>query len=315
MREVRVATRTSALARAQAQMIADRLHRGTGLPVRLVPLTSDGDRTDAPLHTLGGAGVFVAAVRQALLDGLADVAVHSLKDLPTAEHPDTVVAAIPSREDPRDLLVGRALGVASAVLAPMTGNPLDGLPPGASVGTGSPRRVAFLRAWRPDLRVVSLRGNVDSRVHRALDGDLDAVVVAAAGVARLGIAVPGRELPTSIMLPAPGQGALAVETLRDPGGADIAEILAVLDDPDTRAAVTAERSLLARLEAGCSAPVGAVAHVIGGSLRLRAAVISVTGTTRFDYEGQSSADRATEIGAAGADDLLAQGADTIMGER
>lgn len=259
MSAIRLATRRSALALAQSRWVAARIEAALGAPVELVEVTTRGDVDPAPLARIGGTGVFVAAVRQAVIDGAADLAVHSLKDLPTAADPHLTLAAVPTREDPRDALVGR------------DGARLADLPAGARVGTGSPRRRAQLAAARPDLQVVDLRGNVDSRLGRVLGADgpdaLDAVLLAVAGLVRL-----GREgaitqvLEPGMMLPAPGQGALAIEVRTDPADAGRAargallDALAGLDDAATRAAVTAERSLLAALGAGCSAPVGALAR-------------------------------------------------------
>lgn len=247
---VRLGTRRSALALAQTQWVAERL-ADLGLAVEVVPVVTDGDVATAPLTQLGGTGVFVSALREALLRREVDAAVHSLKDLPTAPAPGLLLAAVPPREDPRDVLVARdGLTVAT-------------LPAAARVGTGSPRRAAQLRASRPDLVVVDIRGNVDTRIRLVHDGVVDAVVLARAGLARLGrLAEVTEVLDPGVMLPAPGQGALAVE-MRAPDGdaADTALHAAfrTLDDDATRAAVVAERAVLAGLEAGCSAPVGALA--------------------------------------------------------
>ncbi len=263
-RTLRVATRRSALAMAQSTMIGEWLSVLTGRPLELVEVTTQGDVDPAPLAQIGGTGVFVAAVRQAVLERRADVAVHSLKDLPTAPDERLHLAAIPRRVDPRDALITRD-GVA-----------LADLPEGARVGTGSPRRRALLAAARPDLELVDIRGNVDTRLAR-VSADLDAVVLAVAGLTRLGRGEQISEhLDPQQMLPAPGQGALAVEVHADLGpgaqssdGADppLSLALSTLDHADTRAAVVAERALLAALEAGCSAPVGALAEVREGELR------------------------------------------------
>lgn len=286
--ELRVATRTSPLARAQAGTIARLLGDLTGRSVRLVPVTSEGDRYRGPLTEAGGTGVFVAAVRAAVIDGEADVAVHSLKDLPTTPADGLTVAAIPRRADPRDGLVVAGLAVADRSeggATPLRGRLADPdlLIPGARVGTGSPRRASQIRRLRPDVEVVGIRGNVGTRLERVRAGDLDAVVVAMAGLARLGWADRALPWDPELLLPAPGQGALAVEVgagtaTKDP---DLARALAALDHGWTRAAVTAERALLAELEAGCSAPVGAWAdEEPGGSepiLKLKAVAISVDG--------------------------------------
>ena len=245
---LRLGTRRSALATTQSTLVADAL-RAHGHDVELVTIVTEGDLSRAPLTTLGGTGVFAAALREALVRGEIDLAVHSLKDLPTADHPDLVVAAIPPREDPRDAVVAR------------DGATLADLGPGARVGTGSPRRVAQLNALGWGLQTQDIRGNVDTRLRMVQDGALDAVVLAHAGLRRLGLAGRVTEVLDPIqMLPAPGQGALAIECRVD--RLDVRAILADLDDPDTRACVEAERGLLALLEAGCSAPVGALGEIV-----------------------------------------------------
>ena len=246
---LRLGTRRSALARTQSTQMAERL-RALGHTVELVEIVTEGDRDRAtPLRHLGGTGVFVSALRAALRQGRVDLAVHSLKDLPTNAEEDLVLAAVPSREDPRDALVSRA------------GARLADLRPGARVGTGSPRRRAQLLALGTGLDVRDLRGNVDTRLAAVTRGDLDAVILAAAGLRRLGRAdVITEALDPALMLPAPGQGALAIETYA--ARPEVAAALAALDDPATRACVTAERAVLATLEAGCSAPVGALARIV-----------------------------------------------------
>ncbi|MGH3889866.1 MAG: hydroxymethylbilane synthase [Pseudonocardiaceae bacterium] len=238
----------SALALAQAEWVAQRL-RAAGLQVRIVPLRTDGDACSEPVTEIG-VGVFGSALRDALVAGEVDVAVHSCKDLPTAPDPRLVLAAVPERADPRDALVARG------------GMVLGELPAGAVLGTGSPRRGAQLRALGLGLQVESIRGNVDSRIRRVVDGELDGVVIAAAGLARLGRIHEATELLDPLqMLPAPGQGALACECRID--DLDTEHLLgAFLDDAGVRAAVTAERALLATLAAGCTAPVGALADVV-----------------------------------------------------
>jgi hydroxymethylbilane synthase len=272
---LRLATRRSGLALAQSTAVGEQLAALTGRTLELVEVTTTGDVDRSSLAQIGGTGVFVAAVRTAVVDGHADVAVHSLKDLPTASDARLDLAAIPTREDPRDVLVTRS------------GGGLADLPPGARVGTGSPRRRAQLAAARPDLDIVDIRGNVDTRLARVLGGgdgarqpDLDAVVLAAAGLSRLGRReVITEYLDPAVCMPAPGQGALAVEVR---AGSDLAEAVRTLDDPGTRSAVTAERTLLNALEAGCSAPVGALGHVADGgptdpTVRLRAVLATVDG--------------------------------------
>lgn len=305
-RTLRVGTRASVLARTQTDTVA----RALGRPYETVLISTEGDRSDAALSQIGGTGVFVSALRNALLDGSIDVAVHSLKDLPTAPADGVVVAAIPTREDPRDALVAR------------DGLVLGELPTGARVGTGSLRRAAQLRALGLGLEIVGLRGNVDTRVGRVASGDLDAVVVAYAGLRRLGRGGEVTEVLDPIqVLPAPAQGALAIEVRAD--DAEALAALALLDDPATRAAVTAERSLLAALEAGCSAPVGALADVVEGDdgpegssiseIFLRGSVTAQDGSDAVRLSATGPTTDADGVGRRLAADLLAAGADTMMG--
>ena len=296
MTGIRLGTRRSALATVQAEAVAAAL-RGHGHTVELVPIVTTGDTNRAPLERIGGTGVFVSALRDALTDGSIDIAVHSLKDLPTADVAELVVAAIPVREDPRDVLVARD---------DLT---LGELMPGAVVGTGSPRRVAQIEALGLGLELTGIRGNVDTRIAMVADGKVDAVVLARAGLARLGRLDEATEVLDPIqMLPAPGQGALAVECRSD----DTAtiEAVAVLDDPTTRTAVTAERMLLAALEAGCTAPVGALAEVVEGDegpeLWLRGALGTDDGGVRR-LSRNGPADDPVGLGKALAADLLDEG--------
>ncbi|MBX6371914.1 MAG: hydroxymethylbilane synthase [Acidothermus sp.] len=304
---LRLGTRRSALARAQAETVAARL-RAAGQPVELVAVHTEGDRlADRALRDLGGSGVFVADLRARLLAGEVDVVVHSLKDLPTADVAGLALAAVPPRENPRDAVVSRG------------GLPLLALPPGAIVGTGSPRREAQLRHVRPDLDVRPIRGNVDTRLRKVADGEFDAVVVAAAGLARLGrIAEASEILDPAVMLPAPGQGALAVECRAADLGEDerLAALMSGLDDPATRAAVTAERSVLAALQAGCSAPVAALAEVqADGRLRLEAAVIARAGTAVVRDSLTGAVEEAVDLGRRLATRLLAHGAAPILADQ
>jgi hydroxymethylbilane synthase len=270
---------------------------GSEVPELLV--TSEGDVSDAALTSFGGQGVFVARVREAVIDRRADAAVHSMKDLPTAADERTVVAVVPVREDVRDFLV-------------TTHGGLDQLPSGAVVGTGSPRRVAFLRRRRPDLRVVAIRGNVDTRVSRVTDGDLDAVVVAVRGSAPAGSHPAGCTCrDPDDMLPAVGQGALAVEMRSD--DPRLREI-AALDDLATRAEVTAERALLAGLRAGCSAPVAASAHAQRDEVGLRAAVLSLDGSQMYECTMTGPLSDAEGVGQRAAELLIGQGAAQLLGE-
>ena len=302
---LRLGTRGSALATAQSQLVADALTAATGRPVDLVRVVTAGDRSSAPVAQLG-VGVFVSALRDALLADEIDFAVHSYKDLPTAAHPRLHIAAVPQREDPRDALVAR------------DGLTLAELPPGATVGTGAVRRIAQLHALGLQLQVSPIRGNVDSRIARVLGpaADLDAVVLARAGIARLGRTAEITEtLDPMLMLPAPAQGALAVECRAD--DADLVELLAALDHAPSRATVRAERALLATLEAGCSAPVAAHAELAegdhGDEIYLRGAVISPDGANDIRLSRTGTPADAAEIGKALAADLLDAGADTLMG--
>lgn len=304
-RPLRLGTRGSALALTQSRMVADALTAATGREVELVRIVTPGDRSSAPVARLG-VGVFVSALRDALVADQIDFAVHSYKDLPTAGHPRLHIAAVPVREDPRDALIAR------------DGLSLAELPPGARVGTGAVRRIAQLRALGLDLQVTPIRGNVDTRIARVLgpEADLDAVVLARAGLARLGrLAEITETLDPMLMLPAPAQGALAVECRAD--DADLVELLAALDHAPTRAAVVAERALLATLEAGCSAPVAAHAELAegenGDEIYLRGAVISPDGVRAIRLSRTGTPAGAAEIGKALAVDLLDAGADTLMG--
>jgi hydroxymethylbilane synthase len=276
--------------------VADAL-RARGHEVELVKVTTHGDVSTAPLASLGGAGVFVGAVRAAVLAGEADLAVHSFKDLPTAAAAGLMLAAVPRREDPAD-----------ALCAP-GGLLLAGLPAGARVGTGSPRRAAQLLSLRPDLDVVEIRGNVETRLRRASE-DLDAVVLAAAGLRRLGRAdAISERLDPSRFLPAPAQGALAVECRSDASPA-LRTALAALDHRDTRLAALAERAVLARLGAGCAAPVAAYAQVGDGRIRLSATVIATDGSRQVTRSGEASGEdaEATALGTEVADLLVEAGA-------
>jgi hydroxymethylbilane synthase len=301
---LRLGTRRSALALAQSGAVADRL-RAAGHDVELVEITTEGDRSTAAVPQIGNTGVFVTELRQQLIDGTVDVAVHSYKDLPTQPPGGIALAAVPMREDPRDALVSR------------DGLMLTDLPAGSRVGTGAPRRAAQLRALGLGLEVAPIRGNVDTRLRRVADGDLDAVVVAAAGLRRLGRITEASEiLDPGQMLPAPAQGALAVECRS--ADADLIAMLAdVLDDATTRSAVTAERTLLAALEAGCSAPVGALADVSMGEdgddeLYLRAVVAAVDGQRSIRLSVTGLLARASELGTRLADDLLQAGAADLI---
>ncbi|MBP2707308.1 hydroxymethylbilane synthase [Microbispora sp. RL4-1S] len=288
------------MATTQSQAVADRLTALTGHRVRLAGVTTLGDVSRAHLTQLGGTGVFVNELRSRLIGGEIDFAVHSLKDLPTRQDEQVVIAAIPPRDDPRDALVGTAK--------------FSDLAPGARVGTGSPRRVAQLRMLRPDLEYVAIRGNADTRIGKVTSGELDAVVLAAAGLGRIGReAEISQVFEIDEMLPAPGQGALAVECRADRH--DLIELLGVLDDPETRAAVTAERSVLAALEAGCAAPVGAFASGDGHILSLTAAVVAVDGLRSVRTSTSGPTPAAMDLGRELAAAMIAEGAGTLMGEQ
>jgi hydroxymethylbilane synthase len=300
---LRLGTRASELARTQSQTVADAITAATGTSVELVPIVTEGDRSRAAIQQLGGTGVFVAALRDALLAGDVDLAVHSYKDLPTAVEPGLIIAAVPGREDPRDALVAR------------DGLTLGELPPGSKVGTGAPRRVAQLRALGLGLDVVPIRGNVDTRLSRVAPGDLDAVVLARAGLSRLGrLGVITETLDPLQVLPAPAQGALAVECRTS--DARTRELLGRLENPAVRACVLAERSTLGTLEAGCSAPVAAYAEVAEGDhgpeLFLRASVTAIDGSDAVRGSITGPLPEAVALGRALATELLDRGAVELM---
>ena len=332
-RTVRLGTRGSALAITQSGLVAHMIAQRAAdldldLAVKIVEIRTRGDEDPTALTQLGGTGAFAAALRRALLDGDCDLAVHSLKDLPTAPTPGLRIAAVPMREDPRDAL---------CTVGGPDGRRLAELAPGARIGTGSPRRAAPLLAVRPDLQVVPMRGNVPTRLSRVLgkgvreDGpmgaagepDLDGVVLALAGLQRLEldshvseILPAGTDGDAPIMVPAAGQGALAVETRENLEREDpeLSQVLNHIDNPATRAAVTAERAVLARLGAGCAAPVGALAvpAVAGGdALSLKAVVASLDGRTVLRESSTAHLDRAEALGVHVAQALLAAGATRV----
>ncbi|MER6613479.1 hydroxymethylbilane synthase [Streptomyces xantholiticus] len=318
-RALRLGTRRSKLAMAQSGQVAEAVRRLTGRDVELVEITTYGDVSREHLAQIGGTGVFVAALRDALARGEVDFAVHSLKDLPTTQPDELVLAAVPKREDPRDVLIARE------------GLTFEQLPNGARVGTGSPRRMAQLNAYARThgltIETVPIRGNVDTRIGFVRNGELDAVVLAAAGLNRIGRTDEVTDfLSVDFVLPAPGQGALAIECRAGADGHDTALVaaLAGLDDPHTRVAVTAERALLAALEAGCSAPVGALADLLGDGqavteMRLRGVVGTTDGSSlvQLSITGPvpTSHGDAAALGRELADEMLAKGAAGLMGER
>jgi hydroxymethylbilane synthase len=299
-RPLRLGSRRSPMAVAQSRLVADMITERTGRPVHLVGVTTHGDVSRAQLSQIGGTGVFVSALREALLGDEVDLAVHSLKDLPSGPAPGIVLAAVPPREDPRDALVAR------------DGAKLADLPAGARIGTGSPRRAAQLLGLRGDLRCVPIRGNADTRLRQVTEGELEGVVLACAGLARIGQAGAITQVfDLDEMLPAPGQGALAVEC-RD-GDPDLAALLAVVNDEASMAAAVAERSLLEALGAGCSAPVGGYAAGTE-QLRMRAAVLSLDGTRALRVTGSASAADARRLGRDLAAELLRRGAFDLVSE-
>lgn len=307
---IRVGTRASLLARTQSEHVAQALREATDRDVTLVEVTTEGDVSAAPLATIGGTGVFVSALRDALLRGDVDVAVHSLKDLPTTPHGGIALAAVPVREDPRDVVIAR------------DGLTLAELPAGARIGTGSPRRAAQLHALGLGFDVVAIRGNVDTRIRKVGAGDpdgVDAVVLARAGIARLGRMAEVTEVLDPLqMLPAPGQGALAVEC-RAVDTALVSSVRSAVDDPRTRAAVAAERALLATLEAGCSAPVGAMAEIAegddGDELWLRAVALSGDGAVAIRRSAAGAPEDAEKVGRRLAEEMLDDGASTLIEEQ
>jgi hydroxymethylbilane synthase len=306
---LRLGTRGSALALAQSRTVADAVTAATGVPVELVEIVTAGDRSTAPIPQLG-VGVFVSALRDALTAKEIDFAVHSYKDLPSAPADGLTIAAIPLRDDPRDALITR------------DGSRLAELGPGTRIGTGAARRVAQLNGLGRGLLPLPVRGNVDTRLRKLADGEYDALVLATAGLRRLGRADEITEvLDPILMLPAPAQGALAVECRTDAlstDGVPIVELLSQLDDEYTRAAVTAERAMLATLEAGCSAPVAAYAVVAEADdgefeIYLRGGVFSHDGTQAVRLSATGTLTDAAAVGQRLAADLLAEGADIALG--
>ena len=298
---IKVGTRRSLLATTQAGIVAELIRTQLGREAVLVEVTTDGDRSQdagTPLAESGGTGVFVGALRDALLRGEVDVAVHSLKDLPTYPHDGVTLAAVPLREDPRDVVVAR------------DGLTLGELPVGSRVGTGSPRRTAQLHALGLGLDVVGVRGNVDTRIGKVRAGEYDAVLLARAGLARIGRLDEATEVLDPLqMLPAPGQGALAIECRSDD---ELVGELARLDDPHTRAAVRAERAVLATLEGGCSAPIGALAEVVEGEdgeeIWVRAVALSPDGGLSVRMSATGDPADAEGVGTRLAREMLADGA-------
>lgn len=307
-RPLRIGTRGSVLATTQAGTVRDALI-AAGRPAELVVITTKGDVTPGPVQRIG-VGVFTAELREALLAGEVDVAVHSYKDLPTFQDPRLVIAAVPEREDPRDALVAR------------DGLVLGELPPGSKVGTSAPRRRAQLAALGLGLQIEPLRGNIDTRIGKVDSGELDAIVIARAGLSRIGrLDRVTESLEPVQMLPAPSQGALAVECRSD--DPEMIELLAGLDHAPSRAAVVAERSLLAELEAGCTAPVGAIAEVVESldddgrvieELSVRGCAAALDGSDVLRASAVGAPEKAEELGRRIARELLELGARELMVE-
>jgi len=301
VKRLRLATRGSQLALGQSGWVARRVEEKLGVAVELVTVRTSGDRlADVSLAKIGGKGLFVKEIEEALLDGRADLAVHSAKDLPARIAEGLVLAAFPERADPRDALVARA-----------SGTRLLGLPIGARVGTGSARRRAQLLALRPDFDVVALRGNVTTRLDRLAERRFDAVLLACAGLDRLELGARIHErVSASLMLPAVGQGVLAIEAR---GGEALASDLAALSDPPCARAIAAERSFLARLEGDCNVPLAGFAEPApDGGLRLRGMVVSANGArvARAEASGASP----EQLGIDVAEAVLANGGDAILAE-
>jgi hydroxymethylbilane synthase len=296
---IRLGTRGSPLALCQARLVAERLTRA-GAEVSIVPMRTEGDRRlDAQLATVGGKGLFVREIEEALLGGAIDVAVHSLKDLPAELPARLCLAAYPEREDPRDVLVTRE------------GGGLEDLPAGARVGTSSPRRGAIARSLRPDLAVIPVRGNVDTRLRKLAAEELDALILAVAGLRRLGLwpAHP-RLLDADVFVPAVGQGILGIEARRDDAGT--LALVEALDDRATRSRALAERACLARLGASCATPLAAHATLTDAGLSLTALVASEDGRRVLRARATGPADAAERLGREVAESLLADGAASIV---
>ncbi len=307
MTVLRIGTRASRLARAQSSLVAAALHGELGVEVALVNVNSEGDRSTRPLVEIGGGGVFVGAVREALVAGSVDVVVHSLKDLPTRVDERVTLAAVPERGDPRDALVAR------------DGLTLAELPAGSRIGTGSPRREAQLHALGLGLEVVDIRGNVDTRLRLVLDKSVDAVLLARAGLVRLGREEEISETMDPLqMLPAPGQGALAVE-VSAAASSLASEVAAVLDHSPSRTAICAERALLQALEAGCTAPIGALAEVAEGEdgpeVWLRGVVLAPDGSHLIRLSASGSVRDPEGVGERLAEQMLVEGAAGLIPER
>ncbi|HVB35913.1 MAG TPA: hydroxymethylbilane synthase [Candidatus Acidoferrales bacterium] len=300
MNRLRIGSRGSKLALWQAEHIRERLARECGVSAEIIVIKTSGDNfQSAPVAEVGGKGIFIKEIEDALLDGRVDIAVHSMKDVPTATPQGLCFPAITKREDPRDCLVSRR------------GETLDKLPRGARIGTSSLRRQSQLRYFRHDLEVAEMRGNVDTRLRKLEAGELEAIVVAKAGLDRLGLSDRIAEvIAQKTILSAVGQGALAIEA-RESDEA-LRETVAAFDDGDTRAAVTAERALLAELEGGCQVPLGAWGRIENGALRLDARVLAADGSECIERHASGAAANAEEIGRSLGRELLDAGADRLL---
>lgn len=298
MAHIRLGTRKSPLARWQAEWVSQQLQQ-LGHQVEMVWITTQGDITTQPLGTVGGQGLFTKEIQRALLENQIDLAVHSLKDLPTQSIPGLQLAAVPLREVVGDCLIA----------PPNT--TLESLPAQAKIGTGSTRRAAQLKAWRSDLEILDIRGNVETRIKKHDDGNYDAIVLAQAGLHRLGyLNRVAQHLPLERILPAVGQGALGLE-IRDDDTSTF-EALQAINHSDSQAAVTAERSLLNHLRGGCLAPVAAWGRMENAQLRLQARVLALDGSKMVAVDLRGSAQNAQELGVTAAEELIAQGAQNLI---
>lgn len=300
-RVLKIATRQSPLALWQANFVKDRLEQiHPHLSVELVPMVTKGDVIlDSPLAKIGGKGLFVKELEHALLEKRADIAVHSMKDVPMSFPEGLGLSVICKREDPRDAFVSNLY------------HTLDELPKGAVVGTSSLRRQCQLKQLRPDLVIRSLRGNVGTRLNKLDVGDYDAIILASAGLIRLGLSHRiASFIETEQSLPAAGQGAVGIECRTD--DEEVNALLAPLSDPITTACVLAERAMNTRLQGGCQVPIGGYAVIENHEIYLRALVGDVDGSVILRAEGSSAVENAEELGRTLADDLLAQGADKIL---
>lgn len=302
MKSLVLGTRGSALAVRQAQAVVGRLQAAhPGLSVEIRTIRTEGDRNaDAVLTTIGGKGIFVREIEEDLLAGRLDLAVHSMKDMPTDQPPGLVFGAVPPRRDPRDVLITRAEWE------------LAELPRGATVATGSPRRRCQLLHVRPDLRMMEVRGNVDTRVRKLGAQEFDALVLALAGLERLGLPVAARPIPVEACTPAVGQGALAVEVREDDAGTR--RLLEAIDHPASARSVTCERAFLRRLGAGCLAPAAAYARLLGATLRIDAMVGDPGGARLLRESGTAPVSEAEALGERTAQRLLERGGEAILEE-